>query len=405
MSGHPYASSTADETDISHASTMSDHFTRSIMKVKDVRSWCVRYPEPNDAGNLRFLTFCSIEAEDGTVGWGEAITQFAESTRATANIIEAMADLLVGADPMENIAIWRKMHQHSWWYGYEGGPAAFAISAIDIALWDLKGKLLNQPVVNLLGGAVRERLPVIASTHAFDDSLEFEAEKHGNYVHKQGYGGVKVGMGKRGKARLGYELERDVNFVRLLREAIGPDALLIMDRGQSLVWTRSDAIRRINAFEEYDLYWIEEPMEPTNVDGFLSLRSSAKCLTGTGEREWNARGFARVIESGIVDVVGCDPGRAEGITGALKVIELVERADIWFNAHAWSSALVTGASLALSAFTPRCLLFEMKPISNPMQDELALEPFRQHDGWIDVPRSPGLGVDIDHRVLEKYAWT
>ena len=145
-------------------------------------------------------------------------------------------------------------------------------------------------------------------------------------------------------------------------------------------------------------------MEPTDVEGFRSLRSSTKCMIGTGEREWNARGFARVIESGIVDVVGCDPGRAEGITGALKVIELVEKADVWFNAHAWSSAIVTGASLALSAFTPRCLLFEMKPLASPMQDELATVPFHQQDGWIQVPRLPGLGVEIDHRVLDKYAW-
>ena len=209
----------------------------------------------------------------------------------------------------------------------------------------------------------------------------------------------------RGAARLGYDLRRDVEFVRLLREAIGPDALLIMDRGQSLVWSRAEAIRRVNAFEEYDLYWIEEPMEPTDMEGFRSLRSAVKCLIGTGEREWNARGFARVVESGIVDVVGCDPGRAEGITGSLKVIALAEKADVWFNAHAWSSAVVTASSLALSAFTPRCLLFEMKPIRNPMQDELAPEGFEQRDGWIAVPRSPGLGIEIDPRVLEKYAWS
>jgi L-alanine-DL-glutamate epimerase-like enolase superfamily enzyme len=372
------------------------------MKIKRVTPWNVSYPEPNDSGNTRYLTFCSIEADDGTIGWGEAITQFPESTRATARIVEAMGEALVGSDPMGNIALWRRLHQQSWWYGYEGGPASFAISAIDIALWDLKGKLLGQPVVNLLGGAHRDRLPVIASTHAFDESLEAEAEKHGRYVRAEGYRGVKVGMGKRGKAHLGYEIDRDVTFVRLLREAIGQDAILIMDRGQSLVWTRAEAIKRTNAFEEHGLYWIEEPFEPTDTEGFKSLRAQSKCMIGTGEREWNARGFARVIESGVVDVVGCDPGRAEGITGALKVIELVEAADVWFNAHAWSSAVVTAASLALSAFTPRCLLFEMKPIPNPMQHELVKEPFRQEGGWISVPRAPGLGVEVEEQVLEKY---
>ena len=372
------------------------------MKIKRVTPWNVSYPEPNDCSSLRCLTFCSVEADDGTIGWGEAITQFPESSRATAAIVEAMGETLTGADPMANVALWRRLHQQSWWYGYEGGPASFALSAIDIALWDLKGKLLGQPVVNLIGGAFRDRLPVIASTHAFDESLEDEADKHGRYVRSEGYQGVKVGMGKRGKTRLGYEIGRDIEFVRLLRQAIGPDALLIMDRGQSLVWTRAEAIRRTNAFEEHGLYWIEEPMEPTDIQGFLSLRAQAKCLVGTGEREWTARGFARVTESGVADVVGCDPGRAEGITGALKVIELVEKADIWFNAHAWSSAVVTAASLALSAFTPRCLLFEMKPIESPMQHELTRNPFRQEEGWIGVPRAPGLGVEIDEKVLRKY---
>lgn len=372
------------------------------MKIKRVTPWSVSYREPNDSGSVRCLTFCSIEADDGTTGWGEAITQFPESSRATAAIVEAMGETLAGADPMQNVVLWRKLRQQSWWYGYEGGPASFALSAIDIALWDLKGKLLGQPVVNLIGGAVRDRLPVIASTHAFDESLEREAGKHGGYVRSEGYQGVKVGMGKRGQARLGYEIGRDIEFVRLLREAIGPDALLIMDRGQSLVWTRAEAIRRTNAFEEYGLYWIEEPMEPSDTAGFLSLRAQARCLVGTGEREWTARGFDRVIDSGVADVVGCDPGRAEGITGALKVIERVEKADLWFNAHAWSGAVVTAASLALSAFTPRCLLFEMKPIESPMQHELVRHPFRQEEGWIGVPRAPGLGVEVDEQVLRKY---
>jgi L-alanine-DL-glutamate epimerase-like enolase superfamily enzyme len=103
-----------------------------------------------------------------------------------------------------------------------------------------------------------------------------------------------------------------------------------------------------------------------------------------------------------VDVVGCDPGRAEGITGTRKMIEHVEAADVWFNAHAWSSAIITAASIALSASSPRCLVFELKPIRNPMQHELVTTPFEQHDGWIDVPMKPGLGVDVQESVLEKY---
>jgi L-alanine-DL-glutamate epimerase-like enolase superfamily enzyme len=374
-----------------------------MARVTGVTPFAVSYPEPNDNDNTRYLVFARVEADDGTVGWGEAITQFPGSTRATVQLVEEMAELVVGRDPMENVDVWRRIKAHTWWYGYRGGVASFALSAIDIALWDLKGKLLGQPLVSLLGGAHRERLPVIASTHAFNASIEYEAERHGRYVREEGYQGVKIGMGKRGDARLGYEIARDVEFVRLLREAMGPDAMLMMDRGQSLPWTVADAIRRTNAFEEHGLTWIEEPLEPSDIRGFRVLRQHCKTLIATGEREWEPRGFKEFVETGIVDVVGCDIGRAEGITGTLKVIETVEANDVWFNSHAWSSAVNTAASIALSAITPRCLLQELKPDPNPMQHELVDEPFAQQAGFIEVPRGPGLGVEPKESVLRTYA--
>ena len=313
-----------------------------------------------------------------------------------------MAELVVGTDPLQNAATWRAIKQATWWYGYRGGIAAFALSAIDIALWDLRGKLLGTPLIDLIGGAHVERLPALASTHAFDASLEREAERHGRYVTEEGYVGFKIGMGKRGEARLGYDLRRDVEFVRMLREAAGPDAWIMMDRGQSLNWDVASAIRRTQAFEEYDLKWIEEPLEPDDLEGFRQLRRHVGTLVAGGEREWDARGFGEVIASGVIDVVGCDIGRAEGITGALKVIALVEHAGVWFDSHAWSSAVNTAASIALSASTPRCMLQELKPDENPMQHELVDEPFAQRDGWIDVPRRPGLGVEPRESVLERY---
>jgi L-alanine-DL-glutamate epimerase-like enolase superfamily enzyme len=363
----------------------------------------VKYPEPNDNNNMRYLTFCKVEAEDGTVGWGEAISQFPESARATSAVIEGMARFAVGRSAMDNVAIWRSIKGGTWWFGWHGGVVSFALSALDIALWDLKGKLLGLPLIDLLGGAYRERLPVIASTHAWRPALEDEAERHGRYVRDEGYQGVKIGMGKFGDARLGYDFDRDVRFVKLLREAIGPDAMLMMDRGQSLRWTVADAIRRTKAFEEFGLTWIEEPLEPTEIDSFHKLRQHTTTLVATGEREWDAYGYRKFLDTGVADVVGCDVGRAEGITGALKVIGLVEERDLWFNSHAWSSAVNTAASIALSGFTSRCLLQELKPDRNPMQHELVEEPFQQSGGFIDIPRGPGLGVTVREEVLHHYA--
>jgi L-alanine-DL-glutamate epimerase-like enolase superfamily enzyme len=376
-----------------------------MSRVTAITPFSVCYPEPNDGGNLRYLVFVRAESDDGTVGWGEAITQFPEASRATMVLLEAIGDLVVGSDPLQNVATWRRIKQATWWYGYRGGPAAFALSAVDIALWDLKGKLLGQPLINLIGGAYREQVPALASTHAFNGSLEYEAERHGRYVRDEGYIGVKIGMGKRGDARLGYELDRDIEFVGLLRAAVGPDAMIMMDRGQSLVWDVSDAIKRTQAFERHDLKWIEEPLEPQDVEGFRTLRRQVTTLIAGGEREWDVRGFQEVIGSGLIDVIGCDIGRAEGITGALAVIGLVEQANVWFNSHAWSSAVNTAASIALSASTPRCMLQELKPDESPMQHELVDTPFAQRDGLISVPRSPGLGVEPKESVLARYRWS
>ena len=114
----------------------------------------VTYAEPNDNNSMRFLTFVRIESTDGHVGWGEAITQFPGSTRGTVEIIKGLADDLIGKDPTQNIGIWRDIRKQTWWYSYRGGLAHFALSAIDIALWDLKGKITGQSLIQMIGKRV-----------------------------------------------------------------------------------------------------------------------------------------------------------------------------------------------------------------------------------------------------------
>ena len=234
------------------------------VKISKVEAFPVKYQEPNDSMAWRYLTFVRITASDGTVGWGEAITQFPGSTKGTAAIIEDLADVIVGKDPLQNLGIWRDIRKQTWWYTYRGGLGHFALSAIDIALWDLRGKITGQSLIEMIGKRDSQEvteIPVLASTHVFNANLDLEVERHARYV-KEGYIGFKIGMGKRGDARLGYELERDINFVRDLRQAAGPDAWIMMDRGQSLNWTFEDAVKRVSAWEEQGLKWVEEPFEP-----------------------------------------------------------------------------------------------------------------------------------------------
>ncbi len=371
------------------------------MKIAKVEAIPVSYPEPNDFNALRHLCLAKITTDDGTVGWGESITQFPEANFATKAIIEGMAKLVVGKNPLNNDAINRSLYDQAWWYGYRGGIASYAISAIDIALWDLKGKALGASVLELLGGPVHERLPAIASSHAHYESIPEMADEALEWL-STGLQGMKVGFGKRGDARLGYEHDRDVEYVRSIREAIGPDKSLMIDLGIKIKWDVTTAVKRTQAFDEYDIDWIEEPLGAWDPEGYANLRSKTKTLMAYGEREWTLDGFEQVLATGTCDVIGCDPGRAGGITGFKKVTERVEQYRRQANAHAWSSAIVSAASLAISFSSTACKLFEFKPLDNPMQHELVTTPFEHVEGWVYPPTGPGLGIEVIDEVVDRY---
>lgn len=375
------------------------------MRIVKVEPIPVAYPEPNDFNAERYLCLVKVTTDDGIVGWGESITQFKEANGATAALINGLAEFVIGKDPLDNGTIWRAIKERYWWYGYRGGLASYALSAIDIALWDIKGKALNTSLLQLLGGAVHEKLPVIASGHAHDESIPKMAEQAQEWL-STGMQGMKVGFGKRGNAHLGYEHDRDVEYVKQMRNAIGPDKMLMIDLGYAIKWDVATAVKRVQAFDEYNIDWIEEPLGAWDPEGYRTLRDKTKCLIAYGEREWNVDGFDQILATGTCDVFGIDPGRAEGVTGFVKAVARIESHRRQANAHAWSSAIVSAASLAVSFSSLTFKLFEFKPLRNPMQHELVLEPFEQKDGWIYPPSDkPGLGIEINEDLVNRYRQT
>jgi L-alanine-DL-glutamate epimerase-like enolase superfamily enzyme len=372
------------------------------MRITSVEPIPVAYPEPNDFNATRYLCLVRVTTDDGVVGWGESITQFPEANPAVAALIEGLGQLLIGEDPLHTEALWHRLKAHTWWYGYGGGLASYAIAALDIALWDIKGKALGVSVLELLGGPVHDRLPAIASSHAHHESIPAMAEEAQEWL-STGLQGMKVGFGKRGNARLGYEHDRDVAYVRAMREAIGPERMLMIDCGINVRWDVSTAVRRVQAFDESGITWIEEPLGAWDPEGYATLRAKTTTAIAYGEKEWTLEGFERVLATGTCDVVGVDPGRAEGITGFKKVADRAVAYRRQANAHAWSSAIVSAASLAISFSSPACRLFELKPLRNPMQHELVSEPIEHIDGWVYPPLSrPGLGIDVQEDVIDRY---
>ena len=217
------------------------------MNVRTIEAIPVAYPEPNDNGTTRHLCLVRLTTDDGVVGWGESITQWPEASRATREIINGMAPLVIGRPVTDVVGTWHRLVDHAWWYGWRGGIAYNAIAAIDIALWDAKGRTLGTSLLEMLGGAVHDRLPAVASCHAFKPELEDLVADMGSWV-RAGLQGVKVGFGKKGTSRLGYSHDRDVSFVRMLREAIGPEAALMVDLGVAVYWDPPTAISRVQAF-------------------------------------------------------------------------------------------------------------------------------------------------------------
>ncbi|MEW5979313.1 MAG: mandelate racemase/muconate lactonizing enzyme family protein [Acidobacteriota bacterium] len=375
------------------------------MKIRSVSAHPLQYPEPHDHNKLRYITLARVETEDGTVGWGECISQFPESALAVKMVIErGYSQLLVGENPLDVERLWHKMLDRVWWYGPQG-IAAFAISAVDMALWDVKGKLLSLPVCQVLGSRLLDKVSAMASIHLDMDNLDWTLNEFA-WFREQGYRIVKGGWGRRPDSVFGLNRQKDIELTRRVREAIGDDMELVLDvLGAQVKWDVPTAIQRFRDLEPYALKWIEEPLPPHDYAAHVRLRQRVGIRIGTGEQEWSPTGYLRMIKAGGVDVVQMDPGRCLGITGCRHVIKLIEAENLRFSAHTWSSALNTAASVHLLASSTHGLCMDFKPHESPMQHELVQDPWAQQKGYLEVRDLPGLGVTVREDIVTKYTYS
>lgn len=372
------------------------------MKIKSIQAFPLKYPEPHYKDVLRYITLARVEIEDGSVGWGECISQFPESALATKTIIErGFAPLLVGENALDVEQRWHNMLARVWWYGQEG-IAAFAVSAVDMALWDVVGRVMGQPVCRLLGGQVHDKVLAMGSIIFDMEDFDWTVNEF-RWMRDQGYRVVKAGWGMRPEAVFGLDRGRDMEIVRRVREVIGDDLALVVDTpGVRGLWDVPTAIQRFRDLEPYRLKWIEQPLPPHDLEAHARLRTAVATPIGTGEDEWNVESYSRLIRSGGVDVVQMDPGRCLGITGCRHVIKLIEAQNLRWSAHTWSSALNTAASVHLLANSTHGDCMDFKPHESPMQHELVSDPWVQEDGYLAVRDKPGLGIDVVEEVVEKY---
>jgi L-alanine-DL-glutamate epimerase-like enolase superfamily enzyme len=372
-----------------------------IIKKLDV--FPIEFLEAVDNYSTRYIVIVRAEADDGTVGWGECFSLFREPTAAIEALIKhGLADLVVGRDAYDIETHWQAMRERVWWYGDVGGIAAFAISAIDMALWDLKGKLLKLNLSQMLGGRQVERLPVCASSHPKAATIDAMAEELAGHI-KAGYQFVKVGFGKKGESNLGVDPERDILFVKTVRQAIGEQAGFIIDVGARCRWDIPRAVYTAQAMSEYRLTWMEDPFHPDNFNAFRHLRAAVPQMRiAFGERFYNVYDYQRLLEADVTDVILIDAGRAEGVTGMWKVIQMAARHNVAIDAHSFSSAINTAASIHLSLCAPLRTMFELKPMPTAMHHELVTNPVSHVDGWVYAPEGYGLGVDVMEDAVHKF---
>lgn len=324
-----------------------------------------------------------IQTDEGLVGtgWCEDYAQ------ATSVIIENhLTRLLVGADPLERSRLWDQLFRSTMPYGRKG-PALYAVSAIDIALWDLAGKHFGQPVFELLGGRARNVVPVYASHLHFTNEDEFVAEAT-EYV-RRGFKAMKMRF-LHGPADGLAGLRRNVELVRMLREAVGDGIDIMADAYMG--WDLEYALRMCRALEPFDMKWVEEPLLPDQIREYAALRRDSPVPIAAGEHETTRYGFAQIIEAGALDIIQFDIGRVGGLSEARKVCALAQAAGLPVYTHAYGMP-----TLHLATSDTAVGMVEYFPV--PVWDDVAEAPHFDgaaipESGQVSIPDAPGLGATL-----------
>lgn len=379
------------------------------MKISDLRIHVLRseleQPFAFSQGwvRQRSATLVELVTDEGLVGWGEAFAQGLEPPEIAATVIDkALWPLIRGADPLDIEVLWHRMYHATRDYGRKGSVVA-AISAIDIALWDLAGKHYGVPVHRLLGGAFRKRVRPYA-TGFYRIRGQGEAPRLADEARMHLENGFRLM-----KVKLGFGVDDDMEVIRAVADAVsGRQVTLMVDTNHA--YGRAEALRLGRVLDEFDLRWYEEPVAPEDVDGYCELRSRLATPIAGGENEHSLFGFRELIGRHAVDVVQPDIGSCGGLTAARHVTALAQAHGVEVNPHVWGSAVAQAASLQWIAALPVAhhALFAREPVleydcsSHPFRRDLVTEPASLVDGWVGVPEGPGLGIEVRRDTVERF---
>ncbi len=364
-----------------------------------------KYQDPTGAEEAHGMFQClliRIETDTGLVGWSDVETQPAVAAACVragesgSGMFEGLASLLIGRDPFDVEVIWDDLFLGTAYYGRRGA-ALQAISGIDIALHDIIGKAVKQPLHKLLGGARRGKVRAYAST-LFRDSPDTMRKACAAYIEK-GFTAIKFGWGCFGRDK-----KLDEKLVAAARKEIGPDVELLVDPGWKVARSAADAIETAKMLAHYGVFWMEDFMHPEDYAGYRKVvDANTGVRVAAGEQEGTAWGFSRLIREGGVQVAQPDLSRCGGLTHARKIAWIARENSVDICPHAWLTDLLTAASLHFNATLPRSLFLEYNVSTNPMQRDIIENPIKLNkDGTMDVPQGHGLGIQIDEKAIARY---
>lgn len=364
------------------------------MRIVDVEviNLCYQYP-PADrfvfAGGIatgRLTTLVKVHTDSHAVGYGST---YSHPALVRTVVDQQIKPFLVGEDPTEVEALWDLMYRITRWYGRKG-TAISALGAVDMALWDLRGKARGMSVAALLG-ADRNEVPAYASALLWKDDPEQLGDEAARYV-EQGFRCVKM--------RLGRNEDYDAAAVRAVRRAVGHHVDVIVDG--SMRYSPEQARTIAGVLNEQGVFWFEEPFPPEEIEHFVALRKESRVPLAAGENEFGVQGFGELLRASALDIVQPDVCRTGGITETYRIGQLAARSKVRVATHTWSDAIALAGNMHVIAALTNGLTVEVDRTGNPFIDRMLVEPLEVRDGMLRVPDGPGLGIEVDEQAIAPY---
>ncbi|WP_040978399.1 mandelate racemase/muconate lactonizing enzyme family protein [Oceanobacillus jeddahense] len=349
----------------------------------------------------RSTVIIEIETNEGITGWGESLCHGLQPPEIAASFVNnCFKPLLLGRDPFDVEVLWEEMYNTTRPFG--GGAAVNAISGVDIALWDVIGRVLNKPVSKLIGGTFRNEIKPYATGFY---------RKEGRSYPKAGVEEAKEHLSKgfdAFKLKTGFGVDDDIEYVTAIREAVGKKPKIMLDA--NCAYNSSQARRLLLELESADIFFFEEPLAPEDMEGYKEIKNLTKTYVAAGENLFGKIGYRHWISRKALDIIQPDLCSSGGFTECKKIAALAQAWNMSVVPHVWGSGIGLAASMQYIASLPSAPLslnageiyLEYDQSDHPFREDLIFNAIQMENGKVNISQNPGIGVEVNRDIIEEY---